>query len=82
MPMFNLIAKTWESIREVIKDVRKSDDNIPGYSPINSHSCRAERMNREDDDIEPLGAVEQAPLDGWLKIEPLAVKEWQVWLSR
>ncbi len=38
-------------------------------------------MNREDD-IEPLGAVEQAPLDGWMKIEPLAVKEWQVWLSR
>ncbi len=26
-------------------------------------------MNREDDDIEPLGAVEQALLDGWLKIE-------------
>ncbi len=39
-------------------------------------------MNREDDDIEPLGAIEQAPLDGWLKIEPLSVKEWQVWLSR
>ncbi len=44
---FNLIAKTWELIREVIKDV----------------------MNREDDDIEPLGTVEQALLDGWLKIE-------------
>ncbi len=26
-------------------------------------------MNWEDDDIEPLGAVEQALLDGWLKIE-------------
>ena len=26
-------------------------------------------MNREEDDIEPLGAVEQALLDGWLKIE-------------
>ncbi len=26
-------------------------------------------MNREDNDIEPLGAVEQALLDGWLKNE-------------
>ena len=26
-------------------------------------------MNREDDEIEPLGEVEQALLDGWLKIE-------------
>ncbi len=26
-------------------------------------------MNREDDDIEPLGSVEQALLDGWLKIK-------------
>ena len=26
-------------------------------------------MIREDDDIEPLGAVEQALLDGWLMIE-------------
>ncbi len=26
-------------------------------------------MNRDDEDIEPLGAVEQALLDGWLKIE-------------
>ncbi len=39
-------------------------------------------MNREDDDIEPLGAIEQAPLDGWLKIEPLAIKDRQVCLSR
>ncbi len=39
-------------------------------------------MNREDDDIEPLGAIEQAPLDGWLRIEPLTVEDWQVCLSR
>ncbi len=26
-------------------------------------------MNREDDDFEPLGEVEQALLDGWLNIE-------------
>jgi hypothetical protein len=26
-------------------------------------------MNRDDEDMEPLGAVEQAMLDGWLKIE-------------
>ncbi len=66
---FDSIAKTWELIREVIKDVQKSDDKIRGYPPINSHPSRAERMNREDDDIEPLGAVEQALLDGWLNIE-------------
>ncbi len=39
-------------------------------------------MNREDDDIEPLGAIEQAPLDGWLKIESLTIKDRQVCLSR
>ena len=60
--MFNSIAKTWDLIREVFKDVQKSDDKIPGYPPINSHSCREERMTREDDDIEPLGEVER--LDG------------------
>ena len=67
--MFNSIAKTWDLIREVFKDVQKSDDKIPGYPPINSHPYRGERVNREDDDIEPLGEVEQALLDGWLKVE-------------
>ena len=67
--MFNSITKTWDLIREVFKDVQKSDDKIPGYPPINSHSCRGERMTRDDDDIEPLGEVEQALLDGWLKVE-------------
>ena len=67
--MFNSIAKTWDLVREVIKDVQKSDDKIPGYPPINSHSCRGERMTREDDEIEPLGEVEQALVDGWLKVE-------------
>ncbi len=67
--MFNSITKTWDLIREVFKGVQKSDDKIPGYPPINSHPCRGERMNREDDDFEPLGEVEQALLDGWLKVE-------------
>ncbi len=39
---FNSVAKTWEIIREVIKDVQKSDDKIRGYPPINSHPCRGE----------------------------------------
>ncbi len=26
-------------------------------------------MNRDGEDFEPLGAVEQAMLDGWLKVE-------------
>ena len=26
-------------------------------------------MNRDDEDIEPLGVVEQALLDGWLKVK-------------
>ncbi len=69
MLMFNSIAKTRDLIREVIKDVPKPDDKIPVYPPINSHPCRRERMNREDDDFEPLGEVEQALLDGWLKVE-------------
>ncbi len=29
--MFNSIAKTWDLIREVFKDVQKSDDKIRGY---------------------------------------------------
>ncbi len=66
---FDSIAKTWELIREVIKDVQKSDDDFRGYPPINSHPFGGEGMIREDDEIEPLGAVEQALLDGWLKIE-------------
>ncbi len=37
---FDSVAKTWELIREVIKDVQKSDDKIRGYPPINSHPCR------------------------------------------
>ena len=39
---FDSVAKTWELIREVIKDVQKSDDKIRGYPPINSHPCRGE----------------------------------------
>ncbi len=66
---FDSIAKTWELIREVIKDVQKSDEDFREYPPINSHPFSGERMIREDVDIEPLGAVEQALLDGWLKIE-------------
>ncbi len=69
MLMFNSIAKTWDLIREVIKDVPKPDDNIPVYPPINSHPCRQERVNREDGDFEPLSEVEQALFDGWLKVE-------------
>ena len=30
-------AKTWELIREVIKDEQKSDDKIRGYPPVYSH---------------------------------------------
>ncbi len=37
---FDSVAKTWELIREVIKDVQKSDDKIRGYPLINSHPCR------------------------------------------
>ncbi len=66
---FNSVAKTWELIREIIKDVQESDDTIRGYPSVNSHPGRGERMNREADVIEPLGEVEQALLDGWLKIE-------------
>ncbi len=36
---FDSVAKTWELIREVIKDVQMSDDRIRGYPPINSHPC-------------------------------------------
>ena len=34
------IAKTWELIREVIKDMQKSDDKNRWYLPINSLPCR------------------------------------------
>ncbi len=37
---FDSVAKTWEVIREVIKDVQMSDDKIRGYPSINSHPCR------------------------------------------
>ncbi len=37
---FDSVAKTWELIREVIKDVQKSNDQIRGYPPLNSHPCR------------------------------------------
>ncbi len=36
---FDSVAKTWELIREVIKDVQMSDDRIRGNLPINSHPC-------------------------------------------
>lgn len=39
---FDSVAKTWELIREVIKEVQKSDDKIRRYPPINSHPCRGE----------------------------------------
>jgi len=39
---FDSFAKTWELIREVIKDMQELDDKIRGYPPINSHSCRGE----------------------------------------
>ncbi len=55
--MFNSVAKTWDLICEVFKDV-------------------GERMTREDDDIEPLGEVEQALLDGWLKVEGARGCHW------
>ncbi len=35
-------------------------------------------MNRDDEDIEPLGAVEQALLDGWLKIKEPRGCHWIV----
>ena len=66
---FESVAKTWKLIREVIKDEQTSDDKICGHPPINSHPVGAERMKREDDYFEPLGEVEQARLDGWLKVE-------------
>ncbi len=37
---FDSVAKTWELIREVIKDVQKSDDKIRGYPLIKTHPCR------------------------------------------
>ena len=37
---FDSVAKTWELIREVIKDVQKPDDKIRGYPPNSSHPCR------------------------------------------
>ena len=69
MLMFNSITKTWNLIREVIKDEHVPDDKIPVYPPSSSHPCRRERVNREDDEFEPLCEVEQALLDGWLKVE-------------
>ncbi len=77
--MFNSITKTWDLIREVINDVPKPDDKIPVYPPSSSQPCMREEVNREevnreevdreDDEFEPLGEVEQALLDGWLKVE-------------
>ncbi len=87
--MFNSITKTWDLIREVIKDVPIPDDKIPVYPPGSSHACMREEVNPEevnreevnreevnreevdpeDDEFEPLGEVEQALLDGWLKVE-------------
>ncbi len=37
---FDSVAKTWELIREVIKDMQKSDDKNRWYLPINSRPCR------------------------------------------
>ncbi len=37
---FDSVAKTWELIREVIKDVQKPDDKIRGYPPNSSHPYR------------------------------------------
>ncbi len=37
---FDSLAKTWELIREAIKDMQKSDDNIRGERPISSNPCR------------------------------------------
>ena len=34
---FDLDAKTWDLIREVIKDEQMSDDKIRGYPPFYSH---------------------------------------------
>ncbi len=34
---FDSDAKTWELIREVIKDEQKSDDKFRGYPPVYSH---------------------------------------------
>ncbi len=62
-------AKTWDLIREVIKDEQDSDDKIRACPPINSHPVGAERLSREDDYFEPLGEVEQALLNGWLNVE-------------
>ncbi len=39
---FDSVAKTWELIREVIKDVQKLDDKIRGYPPNSSHPCMGE----------------------------------------
>ena len=33
-------------------------------------------MNRDDEDIEPLGVVEQALLDGWLKVKERRGCHW------
>ncbi len=37
---FDSVSKTWELIREVIKDVQKPDDKIRGYPPNSSHPYR------------------------------------------
>ena len=73
---FESVAKTWELIREVIKDELDSDDKIRGYPPINSHPVGGERMKREDDYFEPLGEVEQALLDAWLEVEETKGCHW------
>ncbi len=40
---FDSVAKTWELIREVIKDMQKSDDKNRWYLPINSLPCRGKK---------------------------------------
>ncbi len=40
---FDSFAKTWELIREVIKDVQESDGKMRRYPPINSHPCRGKK---------------------------------------
>ena len=34
---FGSFARTWELVREVIKDEQTSDDNFCGHPPISSH---------------------------------------------
>ena len=72
---FDSFSRTWELIREVIKDEQDSDDKIRRYPPINSYLVGG-GMKREDDNFEPLGEVEQALLDAWLKVEETKGCNW------